>query len=217
MIGAHNDHDARESAARSAPRDALRGLQPRNDAQPPRRRLRRLGEGGRDRRDESARRAGLRVVRVRLNARRGARSTSRRDRPEGVRAMTREAKPASLTVEFRAIGELVPYANNARTHTPAQIAQIKALMIEYGWTNPVLADTTGIIAGHGRVLAAQALYAEGKGLRLPGGLDLPLGTVPVLDCTGWSDAQRRAYIIADNKSALNAEWDAYFLQAELKD
>lgn len=131
--------------------------------------------------------------------------------------MTREAKPASLTVEFRAIGELVPYANNARTHTPAQVAQIKALMIEYGWTNPVLADATGIIAGHGRVLAAQALYADGKGLRLPGGRDLPLGTVPVLDCTGWSDAQRRAYIIADNKSALNAEWDAYFLQAELKD
>jgi ParB-like chromosome segregation protein Spo0J len=131
--------------------------------------------------------------------------------------MKREAKPAGLHVEFRPIESLEPYARNARTHSAAQLAQLKALMVEYGWTNPVLADPTGIIAGHGRVLAAAELYAEGKAIALPSGELLPQGTVPVLDCTGWSDLQRRAYIIADNKSALNAGWDTDALQLELQE
>ena len=128
------------------------------------------------------------------------------------------AQPATgLAVEFRPLAALVPYARNARTHSAAQVAQIRGLMLEYGWTNPVLADAEGIIAGHGRVLAALALYAEGKTIRLPGGATLPEGTVPVIDCTGWSDMQRRAYIIADNKSALDAGWDTEALRLELQE
>ena len=79
----------------------------------------------------------------------------------------------------------MPYARNARTHTPAQVAQIAASMKEWGWTNPVLIDEDAqILAGHGRILAADVL-----GLR----------DVPVMIAEGWSEAQKRAYVIADNK------------------
>jgi len=125
------------------------------------------------------------------------------------------AKPSGVLAEFKALSLLVPYAHNARTHTPRQVDQIKALMVEHGWTNPVLADDVGIIAGHGRVLAAAALYAEGRRIKLPGGDLLPEGTVPVIDCTGWTETQRRAYILADNQSALNAGWDTATLKSEL--
>lgn len=119
------------------------------------------------------------------------------------------------TLEYRAVGALVPSARNARTHTAKQLAQIVALVREYGWTNPVLADAEGIVAGHGRVLAAAELYARGEVIRLPSGEALPAGTVPVLDCTGWSTTQRRAYVIADNAVALQAGWDESLLRLEL--
>jgi hypothetical protein len=77
------------------------------------------------------------------------------------------------------------------------VAELAASIVEWGWTNPVLADATGIVAGHGRILAARALYAQGKRIALPSGQMLPDGTVPVVDCTGWNDAKRRAYVIAD--------------------
>jgi ParB-like chromosome segregation protein Spo0J len=115
---------------------------------------------------------------------------------------------------------LIPYARNARLHSDAQVAQIAASLVEFGFTNPVLADDTGIVAGHGRVLAADLLYGKGERIKLPGGTLLPEGTVPVIDCNGWTDAQRRAYIVADNKLALNATWDEQMLGielAELKD
>jgi hypothetical protein len=119
------------------------------------------------------------------------------------------------TIEYRPINALVPSARNARTHTAKQVAQIVALVREYGWTNPVLADAEGIVAGHGRVLAAAELYARGEAIRLPSGEALPAGTVPVLDCTGWSPTQRRAYVIADNAVALQAGWDEALLRLEM--
>jgi hypothetical protein len=106
-------------------------------------------------------------------------------------------------VERRRTATLVPYARNARTHSDAQVAQIAASVREWGWTVPVLVDEEGtIIAGHGRVLAAQSL-----------GLD----EVPVMVATGWTDAQRRAYVLADNRLALNAGWDDELVRFEMAD
>lgn len=105
-------------------------------------------------------------------------------------------------VERRAIEGLIPYARNARTHSDAQVAQIAASMREWGWTNPVLVDEAGgIIAGHGRVLAARQLgFTE----------------VPVMVAEGWSEAQKRAYVITDNQLPLNAGWDLELLGSEVK-
>ncbi len=97
--------------------------------------------------------------------------------------------------------DLIPYARNARTHSDDQVAQIAASIREFGFTNPVLTDgANGIIAGHGRVLAARKL-----------GLD----EVPVIELGHLTPAQRKAYILADNKLALNAGWDADLLRLEL--
>lgn len=106
-------------------------------------------------------------------------------------------------VERRPIGELLPYARNARAHTEAQVAQIAASVKEWGWTIPVLVDEAGtIIAGHGRVLAAHLLR---------------LADVPVMTAHGWSDAQKRAYRLVDNKLAQNSTWDPALLKVELAD
>jgi DNA modification methylase len=106
-------------------------------------------------------------------------------------------------VERRSIEGLLPYTRNARTHSAAQVDQIAASMCEWGWTNPVLVDEAGmIIAGHGRVQAARKLG---------------LAEAPVMVATGWSEAKKRAYVIADNKLALNADWDEELLSAELAD
>jgi DNA modification methylase len=104
-------------------------------------------------------------------------------------------------VERRPVAALIPYASNARTHSDAQVAQIAASIREWGWTTPVLVDEDStIIAGHGRVLAAQTLG---------------IGSVPVMVARGWSEAQKRAYVIADNKLALNAGWDEDLLGVEI--
>ncbi len=101
----------------------------------------------------------------------------------------------------RKVDDLIPYARNSRTHSDAQVAQIAASVREFGWTNPVLVDgDNGIIAGHGRVLAARKLGME---------------EVPCIELAGLSDTQRRAYIIADNKLALNGGWDDELLALEL--
>ena len=101
----------------------------------------------------------------------------------------------------RKVEDLIPYARNSRTHSDAQVAQIAASVREFGWTNPVLVDgENGIIAGHGRVLAARKLGME---------------EVPCIELAGLSDTQRRAYIIADNKLVLNAGWDDELLALEL--
>lgn len=105
-------------------------------------------------------------------------------------------------VERRELASLAPNARNARTHSPEQVAQIAASMREWGWTNPVLVDEGGgIIAGHGRVLAA---------------VELGFGDVPVMVAEGWTDAQKRAYALADNQLALNAGWDLDTLSEELR-
>ena len=104
-------------------------------------------------------------------------------------------------VERRPLSELIPHCRNARTHSPEQVAQIAASIREWGWTVPVLVDETGnIIAGHGRVLAAR---------------QLGLTDVPTMTATGWSEAQRRAYVLADNRLALSAGWDEDLLRLEL--
>lgn len=106
-------------------------------------------------------------------------------------------------VEKRSVSSLIPYARNSRTHSEAQVAQIAASVKEWGWTIPVLIDETGqIIAGHGRIQAARLLGLE---------------EVPVMVAEGWTDAQKRAYVLADNKLAMNAGWDEELLSLELKD
>jgi hypothetical protein len=115
-------------------------------------------------------------------------------------ALNAAAWPAN-SVERRRIDELIPYARNARTHSPTQVAQLAASIKEWGWTIPVLVDETGgIIAGHGRILAARQL-----------GID----EIPVMVAGGWTDAQKRAYVIADNKLAMNAGWDEEILALEV--
>lgn len=106
-------------------------------------------------------------------------------------------------IEMLAVEHLIPYANNSRTHGDAQIAQIAASIKEFGFTNPVLIDGEGgIIAGHGRVLAARKLS---------------MAEVPCIRLGYLTDTQRRAYIIADNKLALNAGWDDEMLATEFAD
>jgi DNA modification methylase len=108
-----------------------------------------------------------------------------------------------LSIEYRPITALIPYAKNARTHDDAHVAQIAASIRAFGWTNPVLVDgDNGVIAGHGRLLAARKLG---------------MATVPVIELNGLSDAEKRAYIIADNKIALNAGWDTELLALEIGD
>ena len=110
------------------------------------------------------------------------------------------ANPADK-VEKWDITRLTPYARNSRTHSDEQISQLAASIKEWGWTTPVLVDEDGsIIAGHGRTLAAQRLK---------------MTEVPVMVAKGWSDAKKRAYVIADNKLALNAGWDNEMLALEL--
>jgi len=125
--------------------------------------------------------------------------------------------PAGLKSQFAPVESLVFYARNARTHSTAQVAQIAASIAEFGFTNAILADEKGIVAGHGRVLGAQQLYAAGKVIKLPSGEAIPVGTVPVVDCSGWDDTKRKAYILADNQLALNAGYDMEMLKLELAD
>lgn len=130
------------------------------------------------------------------------------------RKPTAAARP--LAIEFRPIEDLIPYARNARKHGDEQIAQLAGLIEEFGWTVPVLVETTGgIIAGHGRVSAAERLYEAGKTIRMMEGSAIPEGTVPVLVARGWTDAQVKAYVIADNKVATNSTWDEDLLRLEL--
>lgn len=113
------------------------------------------------------------------------------------------------------IDTLPAYERNSRTHSPEQIEELLASLIEFGWTQPVLADDEGIVAGHGRVEAAELGYGRGLTFKTPDGRPLPPGTALVIDCTGWSPDQRRAYIIADNRLAEKAGWDAGLLRIEL--
>lgn len=111
------------------------------------------------------------------------------------------SKWPAFQVERREIGTLKPYRNNARTHSDEQVAQIAASIREWGWTQPILIDEKGgVLAGHGRLMAAQSL-----------GIDV----VPVIVARGWSKDQKRAYVLADNQLALNAGWDRDLLKVEI--
>jgi DNA modification methylase len=107
-----------------------------------------------------------------------------------------------MQIKEVAVDKLIPYAKNSRTHSPEQVAQIAASIKEFGFRNPILVDGVGIIAGHGRLMAAQKLN---------------LAKVPTIDCSDMTESQKKAYIIADNKLAMNAGWDNEFLTLELKD
>jgi ParB-like chromosome segregation protein Spo0J len=114
----------------------------------------------------------------------------------------RQSWPATQ-VQMKAIGELVPYARNARVHSEQQVGQIADSIRRWGFTMPVLVDENGmIIAGHGRVMAAKLL-----GLK----------EVPIVAATGWSEPEKRAYVLADNQIASKSTWDAELLGIELAD
>ena len=107
-----------------------------------------------------------------------------------------------LKIQYRDTVGLIPYVSNSRTHTDEQVTQIASSMKEFGFTNPVLVDDEGgIIAGHGRVMAAKKL-----------GLD----SVPTIQLDGLTAAQKKAYVIADNQLALNAGWDLGALKLEIE-
>ena len=108
-----------------------------------------------------------------------------------------------MQIVQRKIEDLIPYVKNSRTHSDDQVAQIAASIKEFGWTNPVLIDgDNGIIAGHGRVMAARKLKFK---------------EVPTIELKDLTETQKKAYIIADNRLALNAGWDNEMLTIELND
>jgi ParB-like chromosome segregation protein Spo0J len=101
------------------------------------------------------------------------------------------------------VADLIPYARNSRTHSEQQVSQIAASIKEFGFLNPVIVDgENGIIAGHGRIMAAQKLG---------------IVEVPVIEASHLTDTQKRAYVIADNKLALNSDWDIPLLKLELEE
>lgn len=107
-----------------------------------------------------------------------------------------------IQIEYRETASLIPYANNSRTHSDEQVNQVASSIKEFGFTNPVLIDEQGgIIAGHGRVMAAKKLG---------------LAEVPTITLAGLTKAQVKAYVIADNNLALNAEWDIDTLRLEIE-
>lgn len=107
-----------------------------------------------------------------------------------------------LEIEYLKPEEIIPYANNSRTHSITQIQQVASSIKEFGFNNPILIDENKVvIAGHGRLEAAQKLN---------------LDTVPTITLIGLSEAQRKAYVIADNKIALNSEWDEELLKIEME-
>ena len=107
-----------------------------------------------------------------------------------------------MQIKEVAVNQLIPYAKNSRTHSVQQVAQIAASIKEFGFRNPILVDGVGIIAGHGRLMAAQKLN---------------LDKVPTIDCSDMTASQKKAYIIADNKLALNAGWDTAMLSIEMQE
>lgn len=106
-----------------------------------------------------------------------------------------------LTIKYVPTADLIPYVRNSRTHSDDQVTQVASSIKEFGFTNPILVDgDNGIIAGHGRLLAAKKLG---------------LGSVPTINLSHMSESQRKAYVIADNQLALNAGWDLDALRLEV--
>ncbi len=107
-----------------------------------------------------------------------------------------------MKITQKQVAELIPYVNNSRKHSDKQVAQIAASIKEFGWTNPILIDgENGIIAGHGRLMAARKLG---------------MTEVPTIELSDLTESQKKAYVIADNNLALNADWDEALLKIELE-
>ena len=116
--------------------------------------------------------------------------------------MSEATEGQPLEVVYHNVDELIPYVNNSRTHTDDQIMQIVSSIKEFGFTNPILIDETqGIIAGHCRLLAAKKMDVK---------------TVPTIALNNLTEAQRKAYVIADNQLALNSGWDIEKLKIEIQ-
>lgn len=108
----------------------------------------------------------------------------------------------SLEIVYKPTADLIPYVNNSRTHSDEQITQVASSIKEFGFTNPILIDEDGgVIAGHGRLMASKKLGLE---------------EVPTITLKGLTEAQKKAYVIADNKLALNSSWDDEMLKVELE-
>lgn len=117
--------------------------------------------------------------------------------------MAKSNKVPQVKFDMRKVDDLIPYARNARTHSPEQIAKLAGSIREFGFINPVIISSDGgILAGHGRVMAAQKLKMD---------------EVPCIEESHLTDAQRRAYILADNRLALDAGWDDELLKVEIKE
>ncbi len=115
--------------------------------------------------------------------------------------ITEESEMEELKIEYRDTDSLIPYVNNSRVHNDAQVTQIASSIKEFGFTNPILVDgENGVIAGHGRLLAAKKLE---------------LKKVPVIELCNLDEVRKKAYVIADNKIAINSSWDNEILKLEL--
>jgi len=117
-----------------------------------------------------------------------------------------------LAIAYRPLDALVPYARNARRHSPTQISKIKASLLEFGWANAMLVAEDQMIAGHARLAAALELLAEGR--QIPFSEDPAQG--PTIDLSHLTATQRRAYILADNRLAEEAVWDLDLLRVEFE-
>lgn len=127
---------------------------------------------------------------------------------------------SQLNIQNRPVDALIPYARNSRTHSDSQIGQIAGSIEEFGMAGAIVVRNGVIGKGHGTLAAIQRLYAAGKPVYPAPGKSAGVepfadGTVPVLDASGWTDAQFRAYVIADNKLAELAGWDSELLALEL--
>lgn len=128
----------------------------------------------------------------------------------------------NYAIELRNVADLSAYRHNTRTHPDEQLRRIVGSIHEFGWSRPVVVRGRTIAAGHGAVMAAEWIYRTDELIypmpgRDAGAAPFPFGTVPVLDATGWTDEQFRAYVLADNKLAMLAGWDMDALQHELQD
>jgi hypothetical protein len=137
-----------------------------------------------------------------------ARPVSRR----GKRALP-EVTDAPLEIIYRPLRDIVPYSRNARTHTAKQIAKIRASLAAFGWTNPMLVAGPDLLAGHARQMAAIAMAEAGE----PIARNRDPWTAPTVDLSHLTPADRRAYIIADNRLALDAGWDRELLTLEMSE
>ena len=125
-----------------------------------------------------------------------------------------------MKIEFIPVDLIDDYENNSNTHPEEQLHQIEALITEFGWTMPALltknGERFGLVAGHGRREAAERMYSNGNVLRMADGTAIPANTIPAVFADNWSEAQKAAYVMADNQSARNSIQDRDVIAEEIK-